>query len=101
MAKHALSPNQNAPFPTQGILYDLGSEEVDATDWIWALNHPVKRMNLNFARLQIPPGPMLDAIATYIADKIADASPDDVRNHFDNLVHLHKCPHFLDCLSRK
>lgn len=101
MPKHALKlkPGKDAVFPTQGIVYDLGGEEVDATGWIWVLNHPVKRVRLNFARLQIASGPMLDAIAAYVADKISDASPDNVRNHFENLVYLHHSPHFVDCLT--
>jgi hypothetical protein len=99
MAKHALKPGRLDVFPTQGFLYDLAGLEVDATGWTWALNHPVKRMSLNFARLRVPPGPLLDAIAAYIADRIADASPDNVRNHFDNLVYLHRSQHFVDCLN--
>jgi integrase len=40
----------------------------------------------------------LDAIAAFIADRIADASPDHVRNGFDNLAYLHRSPHFMECL---
>jgi integrase len=99
MARPFLKPSTQAGFPTQGILYDLAGLEVDATGWVWALNHPVQRIKLNFARLQVAPGPMLDAIAAYIADRISDASPDSVRNHFDNLAYLHHSKHFVDCLN--
>jgi hypothetical protein len=93
MTKGALKPGQTSQFPSQGIVYDLGGEEVDATGWIWKLNHPVRNYRLNFGRLGLEPCPVLEAIAAYIADKIADASPDNVRGYFDALTHLHKCEH--------
>ena len=88
MAKLAPVQQQTPAFPSQGILYDLAGLEVDATGWVWRLNHPVRRYTLDFHRLKIEPGPMLTAIAAYIADRIADASPDHVRNSFDNLPYL-------------
>jgi hypothetical protein len=99
MAKLAPVPQQVSAFPSQGILYDLASLEVDATGWVWRLNHPVHRFALSFHRLKIEPGPMLGAIAAFIADRIADASPDHVRNSFDNLAYLQRSQHFVACVN--
>jgi len=93
------NPKLISAFPSLGTLYDLAGLEVNASSWAWRLNHPVRRYTLNFLRLKIGPGPMLDAIAAFIADRIATSSPDHVRNSFDNLAYLHRSQHFKDCLS--
>jgi integrase len=91
--------NMGADFPSQGTVYDLAGLEVDATGWVWRQNHPVRQYVLNFHRLRIGSGPMLAAIAAFIADKVATSSPDHVRGHFDALAFLHKSQHFQSCLA--
>ncbi|MBI5129870.1 MAG: site-specific integrase [Rhodopseudomonas palustris] len=99
MTDFALVSKEPYDFPTQGILYDLAGLEVDATGWGWQLNHPVRNLSLNFHQLKIKPGTILSAIAAFLADKIADASPDHVRNTFEALTYIHKCEHIRMCIK--
>lgn len=100
MAKPSARVDQQASnFPSQGTLHDLAGLEVNATDWHWRLNHPGRHMALNFRRLRVEPGPILSAIAAFLADRVSTSSPDHVRNYFDNLTYLHRSQHFAKCLQ--
>jgi hypothetical protein len=85
-----------AVFPSQGIVIDRAGYEVDATSWVWALNHAVGRHKLNFGKLGFRSTTMLEAVAKFTADLIKVSSADNVRNTFDALCFLGRSEHFRE-----
>lgn len=93
MASRKQSPAEQL-FPTQGIVVDRAGLPVDATGWVWTLNHPLQRKKLDFRRLEFRSSTLMRATAMYIADKIKTASVDNVRNSFDTLLYLKRSAYF-------
>lgn len=83
-------------FPSQGIIFDRAGLKVDATGWVWALNHAVMRSKLDFKGLNIRSPAILRAVVMFIADKVKTSSVDDVRNSFQALKYLRKSEHFRE-----
>lgn len=95
MAELAPCPHPTGlPFPSQGTLYDRAGLEVDATAYVWKLNHPVRRHHLNFHQLEIRSASMLNTVARYIGEKLATSSTDNTRATFETLTFLKKSAHF-------
>jgi hypothetical protein len=80
-------------FPSQGIIIDRAGYEVDASGWVWVLNHAVGRSKLNFRKLGFRSTSMLEAVAKFTADLIAVSSVDNVRNTFEALCFLGRSEH--------
>ena len=84
-------------FPTQGLIHDRAGITVDASDWIWTLNHLRGEQSLNFRKLRITSCDLLSSVALFIAERIQVVSADDVRNTFAALAYLHRSEHFRAC----
>src|SRR5260370_23716616 len=84
-------------FPSHGTIYDQAKLPVDASGWIWSLNHAVSSVRLDFRKLGINSPGLLTAVVKYIADLIAVSSVDHVRNTFDALRFLQRSEHFREC----
>lgn len=89
-----LHQSTSVTFPSQGTVVDRAGLNVDATEWVWHLNHAVNRIYLDFRRLQVPSGHLLTAIARYAAELIKVSSPDNVRNSFQAMRYLSRSAHF-------
>lgn len=81
-------------FPSQGTVVDRAGLKVDATNWVWLLNHAVTRMHLDFGLLGIQSQSLLDSVAKFIAELIKTSSPDNVRGTFQALRYLARSEHF-------
>jgi hypothetical protein len=92
-AAHAIAELQ---FPSQGVIVDRAGFRVDATGWVWSLNHAVMRNKLKFRRMNLRSMSMLRSIAMYTAEKIKVSSVDDIRNSFQALLYLHRSEHFRE-----
>jgi hypothetical protein len=78
-------------FPSQGTVIDRAGLKVDATGGVWALNHAVDNVRLDFRKLKFRSLTMLEATAKFIADMIKVSSVDHTQNTF----------HILCCSIRK
>ncbi|SIO52556.1 hypothetical protein SAMN05443247_07273 [Bradyrhizobium erythrophlei] len=97
MADPAIHSVAMAPsFPSQGTIIDRAGFKVDATDWVWTLNHAVDRVRLNFRKLEFRSTAMLEAVAKFIADQIKVSSVDNVQNTFHALCYLNRSQHFRE-----
>lgn len=77
-----------AGFPGQGILQDRAGMDVDASGWLWRLNHVSGKTLLDFrALLPVPPA-ILRAEVLYIAERIKVTSPLNVSSAFTALRFL-------------
>ena len=65
-AAHAIAELQ---FPSQGIIVDRAGLKVDATGWVWSLNHAVLVIKLNFEKLHFRSQSMLRSAAAFMAEK--------------------------------
>lgn len=83
-------------FPSQGTIIDRAGFEVDATDWVWQLNHAVKRSRLKFHRLGIRSPSLLASVVKFIAEMIKVSSVDNVCNTFSALRYLAHSRHFRE-----
>jgi len=83
-------------FPSQGIIRDRAGFKVDATGWVWSLNHAVLVLKLDFGKLHFRSEAMLRSAAAFTAEKIKVSSPDDVRNTFEALQYVHRSRHFRE-----
>jgi hypothetical protein len=84
-------------FPSQGTIHDRAKLPVDASGWVWSLNHAVSSVRLDFRKLGINSPGFLTAVVKYIADLVAVSSVDNVRNTFDTLRFLQRSEHFREC----
>lgn len=95
MAKQAsIVHASEMPFPSQGTVYDRAGFEVDATGYVWKLHNPGRRQYLNFRLLEIHSETLLQAVAGFVAEKVATSSPDNARNGFDTLKSLKRTAYF-------
>lgn len=95
MTTRALPKRSKQPFPSQGVVHDLSGFPVDATGWVWNLNHPVsRRRRLDFRKLGIRSPALLESVAAFMAERVQITSVDDARNAFEALCHLHLSSHF-------
>lgn len=83
-------------FPSLGTIRDRAGFDIDASGWVWKLNHPVSPIRIDFRKLGPMPPAMLRSTAAYIADRIAVASVDNVVNTFETLCHVQRSTHFQD-----
>jgi hypothetical protein len=90
------SAASTSAFPSQGAIIDRACFAVDATGWIWQLNHPLLRTPLDFRTLEIRSGSLLTSVAKFIAERIKVASTDEVRNNFYALRYLSLSAHFRE-----
>jgi integrase len=88
---------QRSDFPGQGTIYDRAGLPIDATGWVWKLNHAVSLQRLDFRKLKISSPDLLSGVAQFLADRIACLSPDSVRNTFETLGYLSRSAHFQEC----
>ena len=77
-------------FPSQGIVIDRAGMEVDASGWVWTLNHLSDRNTLNFRALLPLPVVILHSIVLHTAERVRLTSVDNVRNAFEALCFLKK-----------
>lgn len=82
-------------FPSQGVLMDLGGMPVDASGWVWRLNHAGAVRTLNWRALEIRSESILEATAQYIARLVTSHSSDAVRGTFDTLKYIKHSPSFV------
>lgn len=98
----ALSRKSAKPFPSRGVINDLSGLPVDATGWVWVLNHPVsRRRRLDFRKLGIRSPALLESVAAFMSDRVQITSVDDARNAFEALCHLHLSSHFVAADNRE
>jgi hypothetical protein len=94
LAIHSAAPAPS--FPSQGTIIDRAGYEVDATGWVWKLNHAVDRVRLDFRKLEFRSTAMLEAVAKFIAEQIKVSSGDNVHNTFQALRYLCRSEHFRE-----
>jgi integrase len=99
MIKQSRVATHDQAFPSQGIIYDRAGIPVDATGWVWKLNHAGSKQLLDFRRLQIASYELLTGVALFLAERIQIVSADDVRNTFAVLVYLRRSEHFQACAA--
>jgi hypothetical protein len=97
MADPVVQPSALSPsFPSQGKVIDRAGFRVEATGWVWRLNHAVQSVRLDFRKLEFRSASMLDAVAKFVADLIKVSSIDSVRNTFEALCYLNRSEHFRE-----
>jgi hypothetical protein len=95
MANQALKPAfPQAEFPSQGTIVDRAGFRVDASGWVWVLNHAVMNVKLKFRKLEFKSTVLLQSVARFIAEQIKVSSVDNARNAFEALCYLHCSEHF-------
>lgn len=94
--KHWDETSRELDFPSQGLIHDRAGIPVDASTWVWKLNHPGRKIQLDFRKLRIR-SDLLVSVALFIAERIQVVSADDVRNTFQALGYLQRSEHFLAC----
>jgi hypothetical protein len=94
LAIHSAPPARS--FPSQGTIIDRAGLKVDATGWVWPLNHAVDSVRLDFRKLRFHSPAMLEATAKFIADMIKISSVDHTQNTFHVLCNLHRSEHFRE-----
>ena len=97
MARSALRSARSVPqFPGQGIVVDRAGWDVDANGWIWALNHAVDDVRVDFRKLKFRSLAMIEATAKFIGDMVRTSSVDHVQNTFNVLCYVHRSGHFRE-----
>jgi len=81
-------------FPGQGTIEDRAGLKVNASGWIWPLNHAVLSIKLKFQNLEFASLGLLESTAKFIAELTKTSSVDNVRNTFEALCFLHRSDHF-------
>jgi integrase len=75
-------------FPSQGTVIDHAKLDVDASGWVWTLNHLSNRNTLNFRTLLPLPAMIFHSVVLHMAERVTLTSVDNVRNAFEALCFL-------------
>jgi integrase len=97
MAKLAVrSATPPLAFPSQGTIIDRAGLSVDANSWVWALNHAVDSVQLDFRKLKFHSRAILEVTTKFLADMVKVSSVDHIQNTFLALCYLHRSEHFRE-----
>ena len=95
-ARKAREGDRSFGFPSRGEIIDLSGRAVDATGWIWRLNHVGRSAPLDWSKFPIRNGELLEASTRYIARLVKAKSSDLVVATFQALMHLRHAPSLMD-----